>query len=126
MFQSTRPAMGATSNTSVPLLLALFSIHAPREGRDTNHWDSYNRSNQFQSTRPARGATGSTTNRLASLLFQSTRPARGATFGGWGCAVAFVFQSTRPARGATRSHGEHVQEHYRFNPRAPRGARRKD
>ena len=104
LFQSTRPARGAT-NFSLPLSFKFL----------------------FQSTRPARGAT------LYGLLFakllssfQSTRPARGATAlpfrayalvmnisihapregrdmaAGLNPVLSAIFQSTRPARGATR------------------------
>ena len=57
LFQSTRPARGATSPEASPLITPTISIHAPREGRDpagSLEWAPYK---VFQSTRPARGAT---------------------------------------------------------------------
>ena len=55
--------------------------------------------------------------------FQSTRPAWGATFVAVLTGVTGTFQSTRPAWGATlNAFGN--EKLRRFNPRAPRGARR--
>ena len=102
VFQSTRPARGATGEALAPVAAKI-----------------------FQSTRPARGATSQTTDSNHDFIFQSTRPARGATLPLCGHRTAaedfnpraprgarpgleypeiqkFVFQSTRPARGATR------------------------
>ena len=56
MFQSTRPARGATACSA-----------------------SMNASGLFQSTRPARGATSAQARPPRTRGFQSTRPARGAT-----------------------------------------------
>jgi len=56
MFQSTRPARGATYLTG-------------------NAWYLV----AFQSTRPARGATHEVNLHPEPTVFQSTRPARGAT-----------------------------------------------
>ena len=102
LFQSTRPARGATT----------YSI---RTGTTT----------LFQSTRPARGATSIGSSPVSSLRFQSTRPARGATFPAAGFATERLFQSTRPARGATHSDFDQRLTPVSFNPRAPRGARRR-
>jgi len=121
-FQSTRPARGATSARIVHFQVEVVSIHAPRAGRDTwNELVAYQA--KFQSTRPARGATCATLFAIRRLQFQSTRPARGATQRALDGCFSFLFQSTRPARGAT---GRRVDRRgtQRFNPRAPRGARR--
>ena len=125
IFQSTRPARGATlildlvlcvlhhfnpraprgarrRKTAHSLRPFKISIHAPREGRDYYASKAALDADKFQSTRPARGATN-----LALLLikmrriFQSTRPARGATFYDATRSFRITFQSTRPARGAT-------------------------
>ena len=81
-------------------------------------------------------------------LFQSTPPARGATYDGAGRSGGFsisihapreggdrcirhrgdeegVFQSTPPARGATRYDALMLMQKADFNPRPPRGGRRK-
>ena len=80
MFQSTRPAKGATATSIQPpgfFLVSIHapregrdvhnrritpirfdvSIHAPREGRDLNGREFHCEYSRFQSTRPAKGAT---------------------------------------------------------------------
>ncbi len=57
LFQSTRPARGATQSHHVHRLQQSVSIHAPREGRDADMDSAYAFAYWFQSTRPARGAT---------------------------------------------------------------------
>src|SRR5208282_3937591 len=79
------------------------SIHAPRAGRDI-HVSAFI---------------------LAALLFQSTRPARGATTVHFQICISIEFQSTRPARGATAGASLTWDHATGFNPRAPRGARRR-
>ena len=123
------------------------SIHAPREGGDCVcspswvHWPDFNPrpprggrprrvifrplSEIFQSTPPARGATP--INSLLPLLlqFQSTPPARGATF--WrGFDGLGIFISIH----APREGGDHCAILFmltiqNFNPRPPRGGRRR-
>ena len=56
LFQSTRPARGATFPQVFDHLNRRVSIHAPRAGRDTPKC-KYAELRTFQSTRPARGAT---------------------------------------------------------------------
>ena len=137
-FQSTRPVRGATTLKLQTLRATLVSIHAPRAGRDAHlvlnrqpaqvsihapraGRDGFARSatrgrQRFQSTRPVRGATGHRDyGNGAWLWFQSTRPVRGATTLVVDTADAAEFQSTRP-RPASPT--------WRFNPRAPCGARR--
>jgi len=57
MFQSTRPARGATRRQNLARAPAVVSIHAPRAGRDKDEWAAITLEQMFQSTRPARGAT---------------------------------------------------------------------
>ena len=57
MFQSTRPARGATGLHRHSTHLPDVSIHAPRAGRDRHDVDRIPDDFEFQSTRPARGAT---------------------------------------------------------------------
>ena len=102
LFQSTRPARGATE-----------SVHIVNDAL------------VFQSTRPARGATRPGRPQGSAGGFQSTRPARGATYSLIPCATTDAFQSTRPARGATSVPVDGTWA-LGFNPRAPRGARRTD
>ncbi len=119
VFQSTRPARGATRRRGVghsPMLG--FNPRAPHGARHRS-CRCTQAIGPFQSTRPARGATG-LCRRLwqprtcfnprageyegdLAIQFQSTRPARGATPRRIGNGVVIgAFQSTRPARGATR------------------------
>ena len=95
MFQSTLPAKGATTALNgLECTVFQVSIHAPREGSDSDDAVSrwYNvsihapregttiRSNRlsetFQSTLPAKGATGDFSLRPAHGMFQSTLPRR--------------------------------------------------
>ena len=100
-FQSTLPAWGATHTEKPLITLTLISIHAPRVGSDCICALRF-RNNKFQSTLPAWGATVHVLRNFVLRRFQSTLPAWGAT-------------STR----ATRSRLQN------FNPRSPRGERRK-
>ena len=129
MFQSTRPARGATIRVGKAHRFAgqdSFNPRAPRGARRDAAIGNFSAHAQFQSTRPARGATCcrnpdarrlgfnpraprgarrvAMRNHSSRHVFQSTRPARGATLA---CRTVMpqmlVFQSTRPARGATRA-----------------------
>ena len=79
------------------------SIHAPREGSDAD----------------------SSLDRPMFALFQSTPPARGATVIIVLSAFSITFQSTPPARGATANTGCGDTTKSYFNPRPPRGERRR-
>ena len=78
-FQSTRPARGATGWVKCLVGGLFVSIHVPRTGRDDLPGVLFKVVVWFQSTRPARGATSRGAMASARLPFQSTRPARGAT-----------------------------------------------
>ena len=86
LFQSTRPAWGATPAIPPSVPHSVVSIHAPRVGRDDDNWCWSFSSAEFQSTRPAWGATIVSRVRDEGQRFQSTRPAWGAT----GICVYFV------------------------------------
>ena len=126
----------------------LFQSTCPARGTTNSAW-AENVALAFQSTCPARGTTLVTLMPPGQLAaFQSTCPARGTTDLGAGFFRRVEeFQSTCPARGTTQQrvdgkrsvgisihvpreghdevrHGyAKLQNH--FNPRAPRGARRK-
>ncbi len=100
-FQSTRPAWGATS-VFAQKLNCFVSIHAPRVGRDSVTVD-----------RSRIGVVSIHAPRVGRDL-----PSSRALSGG------SLFQSTRPAWGATKQHEPPQGETTCFNPRAPRGARR--
>ena len=78
MFQFTRPAWGATTQSNGLVYNSAVSIHAPRVGRDELRVElaGYNK---FQFTRPAWGATQTRTSGWNGKWFQFTRPACGAT-----------------------------------------------
>jgi len=101
MFQSTRPARGATPEPTRTNEDAMVSIHAPRAGRDAPIDYAHSRSRSFNPRAP-RGARQRHYNVAEGEL---------------------MFQSTRPARGATRAGRKSTSRTFRFNPRAPRGAR---
>ena len=148
VFQSTRPARGATAHILRLLRRkGKISIHAPREGRDKCLL-TFNYKEAISIHAPREGRDCKFPARPVSIsAFQSTRPARGATRGGAMVARHALFQSTRPARGATkdvkcmfcpllisihapregRDRKPRTIQHRRnnFNPRAPRGARRR-
>ena len=101
MFQSTRPTWGATVPDSLP-----------------------ERQELFQSTRPTWGATQWRRYPARDAAFQSTRPTWGATP---------IYHSTEqrsevsihaPHVGRDRLPATYAARFGRFNPRAPRGARR--
>ncbi len=123
MFQSTRPARGATPCKGEEGTDSLVSIHAPRAGRDGPPQRACAPESCFNPRAP-RGARrngqglrdiGGCFNpraprgarplgvRVCEAIpwFQSTRPARGATTPGEQSPQNVLFQSTRPARGAT-------------------------
>ena len=124
MFQSTRPARGATSPWDPMPSRAAVSIHAPRAGRDKHLFRDGRGRITFQSTRPARGATALRVEEQLEEEVSIHAPRAGRdlpSFFLWrvGCSFnpraprgarrvrshrrirAILFQSTRPARGAT-------------------------
>jgi len=124
LFQSTRPARGATPESMCWRRCKNVSIHAPRAGRDVARTPGARRHRSFNPRAP-RGARPSNPHQTsAGRSFQSTRPARGATRSfvpkvpatavsihapraGRDAKIVLMvgfphqFQSTRPARGAT-------------------------
>ena len=124
MFQSTRPAWGATIRECCARFgRRRFNPRAPRGARRYKVVASFHAS-MFQSTRPAWGATATSSICLSLNLFQSTRPAWGATTLEQQQMSNNLFQSTRPAWGATSKRMAFQIPKICFNPRAPRGARR--
>ena len=101
------------------------SIHAPREGGDTDYKPMAEGYSKFQSTPPARGATRMEESCNITPVFQSTPPARGATIPSGRSTAGMIFQSTPPARGATSPTGRGGGA-YRFQSTPPaRGATRR-
>ncbi len=122
MFQSTRPARGATAATRSVETQAMVSIHAPRAGRDTRLTAPTGHAPRFNPRAPRGARHYAKLPEVVALAFQSTRPARGATDLQIPVGLHHLFQSTRPARGATKPLLPVCIDGC-FNPRAPRGAR---
>jgi len=79
VFQSTRPARGATGLAPAPRLIFTVSIHAPRAGRD-RRWHDYGDGGDVSIHAPRAGRDYEyTAGWVLWWMFQSTRPARGAT-----------------------------------------------
>ena len=146
LFQSTRPAWGATSITILKAPIDVVSIHAPRVGRDRSSRKRKRSGYLFQSTRPAWGATNEAEKFAHGLFVSIHAPRVGRDLQSPPIRICpSKFQSTRPAWGATtdRCSGRRtqcvsihaprvgrddvsvfsVEVHISFNPRAPRGAR---
>ena len=146
LFQSTRPARGATAMDRSSTRLMMISIHAPREGRDpwrgeTNIWRwNFNpraprgarrngrarhlaRRDHFNPRAP-RGARPSCHRLRWHRTYFNPRAPRGARLAGEPVTYArAVFQSTRPARGATKLTSGQVPFTKKFQSTRPaRGA----
>jgi len=146
VFQSTRPARGATRTIHWIFSTIGFNPRAPRGARLTAQPTQTSGSPGFQSTRPARGATKELLAILEDAWFQSTRPARGATPTSSACGrmrsvsihapragrdgqtqrggTTTPCFNPRAPRGARPGNSGACRAWTRFNPRAPRGARR--
>ena len=82
------------------------SIHAPREGCDTETVDGLKADVAFQSTHPARGATARQMRNTTRNWNFNPRTPRGVRLCSCGvCLRIGLFQSTHPARGATMQMG---------------------
>ena len=101
IFQSTRPARGATCRHATGVSLSIL----------------------FQSTRPARGATFNRTSAYGDNVFQSTRPARGATIIILLPLTTSNISIHAPREGRDVATACKITKKNNFNPRAPRGAR---
>ena len=124
MFQSTRPARGATScHASLAIAVRCFNPRAPRGARHGLQARSYCRE-RFNPRAPRGARRYSIATVASALTFQSTRP-RGARPIGITCfGTMHAFQSTRPARGATIVSACDVPVLLMFQSTRPRGARR--
>ena len=123
LFQSTRPAWGATKGRAGSEVGIKVSIHAPRVGRDGGKYETDTRRSSFNPRAP-RGARPQESLMPAAIKwFQSTRPAWGATqvipaLGGGG-----VVSIHAPRVGRDILSVNCILPEGGFNPRAPRGAR---
>ena len=124
MFQSTRPAGGATLRGGCTFRPQRVSIHAPRGGRDRRRFRMCRSGCLFQSTRPAGGATTVTVIGLALVsVFQSTRPAGGATSNdtdGWSNGIVSIHA---PRGGRDLKFKQKRKGRLNVSIHAPRGGR---
>ena len=124
-FQSTRPARGATAHRPGQWRGQIVSIHAPRAGRDAPSAMAMAISCDSFNPRAPRGARLQGSVNLSNPpLFQSTRPARGATRGRCPQHRLGLVSIHAPRAGRDSSPHLPYRPFGRFNPRAPRGARR--
>ena len=123
IFQSTRPAWGATSCIDALACPPSISIHTPRVGRDQTLRSNVTATRHFNPHAP-RGARPDATIQCDSYTaFQSTRPAWGATIGDWESYNYYMISIHTPRVGRDAAAGAEKQSSLNFNPHAPRGAR---
>ena len=124
LFQFTHPGRGATERRGRGHLLAVVSIHAPREGCDLATATNAEGKTQFQFTHPGRGATAPVGQGVLILAVSIHAPREGCDLSGQAVVVnegSFnsrtpggvrqrriadngeedTFQFTHPGRGAT-------------------------
>ena len=126
MFQSTHPARGATDYQIHPHSPSAVSIHAPRAGCDPPRPTERHSAWSFNPRTP-RGVRHSGPHPLpTSDAFQSTHPARGATRVPQGNPTQPSAVSIHaPRAGCDGNDRSLLRPNRRFNPRTPRGVRRK-
>ena len=123
IFQSTRPARGATQEMLSNTAHQRISIHAPREGRDNTHIAIDKPLINFNPRAP-RGARLLVRGQVIPVpQFQSTRPARGATCVLTGSKSTPLISIHAPREGRDKNWDGKLEYTNDFNPRAPRGAR---
>jgi len=126
-FQSTPPTRGATvAIVRIFAVLIHFNPRPPRGGR-LNTALILPPDFVFQSTPPTRGATIALADALKMVEISIHAPhAGGDLVRNAGKQKRLRFQSTPPTRGATLSGAGVSARQKHFNPRPPRGGRRKD
>ena len=99
------PREGGDSDPDIDIpCTSTISIHAPREGGDPDDAPAYYHPPVFQSTPPARGATPCPRTRASRGRYFNPRPPRGGRLQReYDRLLRELFQSTPPARGATPS-----------------------
>ena len=124
-FKSTHPARGATPGPTRPGASAWISIHAPREGCDASICTISDHPPNFNPRTP-RGVRHAEPNGAAyHFKFQSTHPARGATVNVPVMEARNVISIHAPREGCDPSKNTIFFHHFHFNPRTPRGVRRR-
>ena len=125
LFQSTPPARGATVSPACLINYVKISIHAPREGGDLIT-PKKARVNKYFNPRPPRGGRLGRIEKFQSELgFQSTPPARGATSLPPRLMMIFSISIHAPREGGDGRRCFGNAPRMDFNPRPPRGGRRR-
>ena len=123
LFQSTRPARGATpASMYVPGVPASFNPRAPRGARRVSIGANL-QAHLFQSTRPARGATIQFVPLALEGLVSIHAPRAGRDYNSPRSRSASRCFNPRAPRGARPPEPIRTPYFWSFNPRAPRGAR---
>ncbi len=122
VFQSTRPARGATGRAVLGEPSAGISIHAPRAGRDRQRITGTYPSSHFNPRAPRGARPARQRHNPRYVIFQSTRPARGATpLGLVGGEFARIsIHAPRAGRDVHVRHRPHIR---RVSIHAPRAGR---
>ena len=125
-FQSTRPARGATLSLRVSVLHLIISIHAPREGRDGGSIRCHQSQTYFNPRAPRGARLRCCRCRSRSHNFNPRAPrgARQLLLVGLNSMPEISIHA--PREGRDRGHKACLGVLDDFNPRAPRGARRAD
>ena len=123
IFQSTRPARGATPAGAGLKLFRCISIHAPREGRDVAASEAIPAiSISIHAPREGRDSVGLSVSVVLGTYFNPRAP-RGARRQSFHHSTSCIqFQSTRPARGATAA-AEAMDDGTAISIHAPREGR---
>jgi len=124
VFQSTRPARGATLAVLHRHVVGVVSIHAPRAGRDLQAFGVVSVHMRFNPRAPRGARQSPATVVFQAAEFQSTRPARGATAGTERFQPVRFVSIHAPRAGRDNVGPVQILLVEGFNPRAPRGARR--
>ena len=126
-FQSTPPARGATWYiTASPPDTPRFQSTPPARGATRGNRSAAVFLERFQSTPPARGATSSVATVTPTAAISIHAPREGGDINlTINTIIRRRFQSTPPARGATITKLLINIESLNFNPRPPRGGRRR-
>ena len=120
-----RAPRGARQAGRRPGRAARVSIHAPRVGRDRASMRGWFRCHSFNPRAPRGARPRSSAWAAGSLRFQSTRPAWGATAAVSARSAGAGVSIHAPRGGRDDRLGFCDPAQPRFNPRAPRGARRR-
>ena len=123
VFQSTRPARGATDGDGVVGERMKISIHAPCEGRDQTAYDIAVKRWNFNPRAP-RGVRQRGGGKGCLQAYFNPRAPRGVRQRSTGYQTPAGHFNPRAPRGARQSGSGAAPYGYHFNPRALRGTRR--